>query len=79
MRQGETIPLDFWPIWALVRVVIDTVETGDKLSPAEVAKETTNSLHTYEPDDDTLEKAKTERKKFSRLHSPGRHPRPLRF
>jgi len=40
------------------------METGDKLSPAEVAKETTNSLHTYELDDETLEKAKTESKKI---------------
>ncbi|XP_077915011.1 endogenous retrovirus group K member 8 Gag polyprotein [Halichoerus grypus] len=69
MRQDETILLDFWPIWALIRVVINTMETGDKLSPAEIAKETTNSLHTYELDDETLEKAKTESKVFAASQS----------
>lgn len=53
MRQAETISLDFWPIWALIRVVINTMETGDKPSPAEIAKETAACLHTYELDDET--------------------------
>lgn len=64
MRQAETISLDFWPIRALIRVVINTMETGDKPSPAEIAKETAACLHTYELDDETWQKFKTESKRI---------------
>ena len=61
-RQGKNIPIDFWPLWALIKAVILTFQ--GKSSPPDIQQQAEHLLHEYELDDKTLGKAQLERHKI---------------
>ena len=61
-RQGKNIPIDFWPLWALIKAVILPFQGNS--SPHNIQQQTENLLHKYELDDETLQKAQLEQHKI---------------
>ena len=51
-RQGKNIPIDFWPLWALIEAVILPLQGNS--SPPNIQQQAEHLLHEYELDDDTL-------------------------
>ena len=50
-RQGKNIPMDFWPLWALIKAVILPFQGNS--SPPDIWQQTEHLLHEYELDDET--------------------------
>ena len=61
-RQGRNIPIDFWPLWALIEAVILPFQGNS--SPPNIRQQAEHLLHEYELDDETLQKAQLEHKIF---------------
>ena len=57
-RQGKNIPIDFWPLWALIKAVIFLFQGNP--SPPNIRQQAEHLLHEYELDDETLQKAQLE-------------------
>ena len=54
-RQGKKIPIDFWPLWALIKAVILPFQGNPR--PPDIWQQAEHLLHEYELDDETLQKA----------------------
>ena len=52
VRQGKNIPIDFWPLWALIGAVILTFQGNS--SPPDIQQQAKHLLHEYELDDEVL-------------------------
>ena len=61
-REKKNIPIDFWPLWALIEVVI--LQLQGNSSPPNIRQQAEHLLHEYELDDKTLGKAQLERHKI---------------
>ena len=61
-RQGKNIPIDFWPLWALIKAVILTFQ--GKSSPPDIRQQAEHLLHEYDLDDEILQKAPLEQHKI---------------
>ena len=53
--RGKNIPIDFWPLWALIKAVMLPFQGNS--SPPDIQQQTEHLLHEYESDDETLQKA----------------------
>ena len=51
-RQGRNIPIDFWPLWALIEAVILPFQGNS--SPPNIRQQAEHLLHEYELDNETL-------------------------
>ena len=51
-RQGRNIPIDFWPLWALIEAVILPLQGNS--SPPNIQQQAEHLLHEYELDNETL-------------------------
>ena len=60
--QGENIPIDFWPLWALIKAVMLPFQGSS--SPHNIRQQTEHLLHEYELNDETLQKAQLEQCKI---------------
>ena len=61
-RQGKNIPIDFWPLWALIEAVILPFQGNS--SPSDIWQQAEHLLHEYELDDDNLQKAQLKQYKI---------------
>ena len=61
-RQGKNIPIDFWPLWALVKAVILPFQGNS--SPLDIRQQVQHLLHKYKLDDEILQKAQLEQHKI---------------
>ena len=61
-RQRQNIPIDFWPLWGLIKAVILPFQGNP--SPHNIQQQTKHLLHEYELDDKTLQKAQLEQHKI---------------
>ena len=61
-RQGENIPIDFWPLWALFKTVILLFQGNS--SPPDIQQQAEHLLHECESDDETLQKAQVQQRKI---------------
>ena len=61
-RQGKNIPIDFWPLWALIKAVI--MQFQGNSNPPDIWQQAEHLLHEYELDDETLQKAQLEQHKI---------------
>ena len=61
-RQGKNIPIDFWPLWALIKAVI--LPFRGNSSPPDIQQQAEHLLYEYEFDDETLQKAQLEQHKI---------------
>ena len=62
VRQGKNIPIDFWPLWALIEAVILPFQGNS--SPPDIQRQAEHLLHKYEFDDEDLQKAQLEQHKI---------------
>ena len=53
-RQRKNIPIDFWPLWSLIKAVILPFQGNS--SPPDIRQQTKHLLHEYKLDDETLQK-----------------------
>ena len=60
-RQGKDIPIDFWPLWALIEAVILPFQGNS--SPPDIWQQAEHLLHEYELDDEALQKVQLEQHK----------------
>ena len=69
--RGKNIPIDFWPLWALIKAVMLPFQGNS--SPPDIQQQTEHLLHEYELDDETLQKAQLEQNtsEFSYKPCPG--------
>ena len=58
----KVVPIDFWPLWALIEIVILPFQ-GNSRTP-EIRQQAEHLLHEYKLDDDTLQKAQLEQQKI---------------
>ena len=58
----KNIPIDFWPLWTLIKAVI--LPFQDNSSPPDIQQQAEHLLHEYELDDETFQKAQLEHKIF---------------
>ena len=70
-RRGKNIPIDFWPLWALI--IAEILPFQGNSSPPDIRQQTERLLHEYELDDETLQKAQLEQNtsEFSYKPCPG--------
>ena len=61
-RQGKNIPIDFWPLRALIEAVILPFQGNS--SPPNIHQQAEHLLHEYELDDESLRKAQLEQQKI---------------
>ena len=61
-RRGKNIPIDFWPLWALIKAMILPFQKNS--SPLDIQQQAKRLLHEYELDDETLQKAQLEQHKI---------------
>ena len=61
-RRGKNIPIDFWPLWALIKAVILPFQGNS--SPPDIRQQTECLLHEHELDDETLQKDQLEQHKI---------------
>ena len=61
-RRGKNIPIDFWPLWALI--IAEILPFQGNSSPPDIRQQTERLLHEYELDDETLQKAQLEQHKI---------------
>ena len=61
-RQGKNIPIDFWPLWALIKAMILPFQGNS--SPPDIQQQAEHLLHEYELDDENLKKAQLEQHKI---------------
>ena len=61
-RQGENIPINFWPLWALIKAVI--LPFKGNASPPDICQQAECSLYEYKLDDKTLQKAQLQKDKM---------------
>ena len=61
-RWGENIPIDFWPLWALIKAMILMFQGNP--SPHDIRQQAERSLYEYKLDDETLQKAQLEQHKI---------------
>ena len=61
-RWGENIPIDFWPLWALIKAMILMFQGNP--SPPDIRQQAERSLYKYKLDDETLQKARLEQHKM---------------
>ena len=59
---GKNIPIDFWPLWALIKTVILPFQGNS--SPPNIRQQVERLLYEYELDDETLQKAQLEQHKM---------------
>ena len=52
-RQGENIPINFWPLWALIKAAILPFQGNS--SPSDIHQQTEPSLYKCKLDDDFTE------------------------
>ena len=62
IRQGKNIPIDFWPLWALIEAVILPFQGNS--SPSDIRQQAEHLLHEHELDDEVLQKAQLEQHKI---------------
>ena len=60
--MGKNIPIDFWPLWALIKALILPFQGNSSL--LDIRQQTEHLLHKYELDDETLQKAQLEQCKI---------------
>ena len=58
LPDGKKIPVDFWPLWALIKAVILPFQGNS--NPPNIWQQTEHLLHEYKLDDKTLQKAQLE-------------------
>ena len=58
----KVVLIDFWPLWALIEVVI--LQFQGNSSPPDIRQQAEHLLHGYELDDDTLQKPQLEQHKI---------------
>ena len=58
----KVVPIDFWPLWALIEAVILLFQGNS--SPPDIQQQAEHSLHGHELDYDTLQKARLEQQKI---------------
>ena len=58
----KVVPMDFWPLWALIEAVILPFQGNSSLH--NIRQQAEHLLHGYELDDDTLQKAQLEQQKI---------------
>ena len=61
-RWGENIPINFWPLWALIKAVILPFQGSS--SPPGICLQAECSLYEYKLDDKTLQKAQLQKHKM---------------
>ena len=61
-RLGKDIPIDFWPLWALIEAVILPFQGNS--SPSDIWQQAEHLLHEYELDNEALQKAQLEQHKI---------------
>ena len=61
-RRGKNIPIDFWPLRALIEAVILPFQGNS--SPPNIHQQAEHLLHEYELDDESLRKAQLEQQKI---------------
>ena len=61
-RWGKNIPMDFWPLWALIKAVILPFQGNS--SPPDIWQQAEHLLREYELDNETLQKAQLEQHKI---------------
>ena len=61
-RCRENIPIDFWPLWALIKAMILMFQGNP--SPPDIRQQAERSLYEYKLDDETLQKAQLEQHKI---------------
>ena len=61
-RRGKNIPIDFWPLWALI--IAEILPFQGNSSPPDIRQQTECLLHEHELDDETLQKAQLEQHKI---------------
>ncbi|OWK13264.1 hypothetical protein Celaphus_00014377 [Cervus elaphus hippelaphus] len=73
----KVVPIDFWPLWALIEAVILPFQGNSSLH--DIQQQAEHLLHGYELDDDTLQKAQLEQQKilqdFPTNPAPGTYPK----
>ena len=65
-RQEKNIPIDFWPLWALIKAVILPFQGNS--SPPDIRQQVEHLLHEYKLDNEALQKAQLEQHKI--FHFP---------
>ena len=58
----KNIPIDFWPLWALIEAVILPFQGNS--SPPDIQQQAEHLLHEYESDDEALQKAQLKQHKL---------------
>ena len=58
----KVVPIDFWPLWALIETVILPFQGNSSLY--DIQQQAEHLLHEYKLDDDTLQKAQLEQQKI---------------
>ena len=53
-KWGKDIPIDFWPLWALIKAVILPFQGNP--SPLDIQQQAEHLLHEYELDDETFQR-----------------------
>ena len=60
-RRGKNIPIDFWPLWALI--IAEILPFQGNSSPPDIQQQAEHLLHEHELDDETLQKDQLEQHK----------------
>ena len=60
--REKNIPIDFWPLWALIKAMILPFQKNS--SPLDIQQQAKCLLHEYELDDETLQKAQLKQHKI---------------
>ena len=60
--REKNIPIDFWPLWALIEAVILPFQGNS--SPPDIQQQAEHLLHEYESDDEALQKAQLKQHKL---------------
>ena len=61
-RRGKNIPIDFWPLWALIKAVILQFQRNS--NPPDIRQQAEHLLHEYDLDDEILQKVPLEQHKI---------------
>ena len=63
-RQGKNIPVDFWPLWALIKAVILPFQENSSPPTPDIQQQAEHLLHEYKLNDKTLQKAQLKQHKI---------------